>query len=81
MAWLYRYPVFLIAASPLLAIAHTMYILACWMQAGRFEPLLMLPFVLVSRFAYTLGMAVGGIKWIRYRNSNASGDRPSPRWN
>lgn len=80
MAWLYRYPVFLIAFSPVLALAHTMYILACWLQAGKFEPLLMLPFVLVSRFAYTLGMAVGGIRWIRYRKSAPSGERARPRW-
>lgn len=77
MAWLYRYPVLLIAASPLLAIAHTLYILACWVRAGRFEPLLMLPVVLVSRFAYTMGMAVGGIQWLRYGNAS---ERPPPRW-
>ncbi len=80
MAWLYRYPVFLIGVFPVLAIAHTMYILACWLQAGKFEPLLMFPLVLVSRFAYTLGMAVGGIQWIRYRNTNSSKKRPRPRW-
>jgi len=77
MAWLYRYPVLLIAASPLLVIAHTIYILACWMRAGRFEPLMMLPFVLVSRLAYSMGMAVGGIQWLRYGNAPK---RPPPRW-
>ncbi len=80
MAWLYRYPTLLIAFSPLLAVAHTVYILACWLRAGRFEPLLMSPFVLASRVAYSAGMAVGGIKWVHYRSTGASGARPRSRW-
>lgn len=81
MAWLYRYPLLLIAAAPFLAVAHTVYILGCWVRAGRFEPVLMSPLVLVSRFAYSFGMVVGGIQWIRHRNATSSGQRPRPRWN
>jgi glycosyltransferase involved in cell wall biosynthesis len=80
IAWLYRYPTFLIAASPLLAVAHTLYILGCWVRAGRFEPVVMLPVLFLSRFAYAIGMAMGGIQWIRYRRSPLTGRRPGPRW-
>lgn len=80
MAWLYRYPRLLILASPLLALAHTAYILACWMRAGRYEPLIMLPAVLASRFAYAFGMASGGIRWIRRSDDAEPGRRPRPRW-
>lgn len=80
MAWLYRYPILLIAAAPLLAVAHTIYILGCWVRAGRFEPAIMLPVIFLSRFAYALGVAMGGIQWIRYRRSPLTGQRPRPRW-
>ena len=80
MAWMYRYPRLLILASPLLALAHTAYILACWVRGGRYEPLLMLPAILVSRFAYAFGMAAGGIQWIRRRGDAEPGRRPRPRW-
>ncbi|MEA2562764.1 MAG: hypothetical protein QOH06_4268 [Acidobacteriota bacterium] len=74
MAWLYRRPRLLIAASGPLALAHTAFILGCWLRAGVFEPLWMLPAILASRFAYAAGMAVGGIQWLRQRNLR-------PRWN
>jgi glycosyltransferase involved in cell wall biosynthesis len=80
MAWLYRYPTLLITAAPLLAVAHTIYILGCWVLAGRFEPVIMLPVIFVSRVTYALGMALGGIQWIRYRHSPLIGQRPRPRW-
>jgi hypothetical protein len=80
MAWLYRFPAVLIAAAPLLAVAHTVYILGCWARAGRFEPLLFAPLVLASRFAYVWGMAVGGVRWLRHRGGAAAGARPQPRW-
>ena len=79
MAWLYRYPRLLIAASLPLAFAHTAYIIGCWIRVGMFEPLGMLPVVLVSRFAYVAGMAVGGIQWLRHQNV-ALEQRPRPRW-
>ncbi len=78
MAWLYRYPRLLIAAAVPLAVAHTGYILACWIRAGIFEPVLMLPAVLLSRFAYAAGMVAGGLDWLRRRGTAETG-RP-PRW-
>lgn len=65
MAWIYRYPRAMIALSLPLAFAHTAYIAGCWAKARRLEPLLMLPAILASRFAYTAGMAVGGWRWLR----------------
>lgn len=80
MAWLYRHPHLLIAASVPLAFAHTAYILGCWMRAGVFEPVLMLPAVLASRFAYAAGMAVGGIQWIRRREDASLVRARDRRW-
>lgn len=80
LAWLYRYPRLLIAAALPLAFVHTGYVLLCWVRVGRIEPVLMLPMILVSRFAYALGMAVGGIRWLRYRETGGAGPRPRPRW-
>lgn len=66
MAWLYRYPRLLIAAALPLAIVHTFFIIACWARAGVFEPVVMSPLILASRFAYMTGMSVGGIRWLRH---------------
>ncbi len=66
MAWLYRYPALLVVASIPLAIASTGYIVGCWLRAGVAEPLLMLPAVLAARLAYSMGLAAGGVRWIRY---------------
>jgi glycosyltransferase involved in cell wall biosynthesis len=71
LAWLYRYPRLLIAASLPLAVIHTTYILGCWMRAGVFEPIVMLPAILASRFAYVAGMAIGGVCWLRRQNHTA----------
>lgn len=65
LSWLYRYPRLLLAASVPLVFVHTLYILGCWMRAGVFEPVLMLPGVLASRVAYMMGMVVGGLEWLR----------------
>jgi hypothetical protein len=75
-AWIYRYPRLLIAASLPLAFAHTAFILGCWVRAGMLEPLLMAPAVLASRLAYSAGMAVGGVQWLRRRATEASAYRP-----
>jgi hypothetical protein len=64
----------------LLAIVHTGYIIACWLRAGVFEPVVMLPAVLASRIAYATGLSVGVIRWIGARRRPAKGPRPSPRW-
>lgn len=77
-AWLYRHPRLLIAASLPLAFAHTAFILGCWVRAGRLEPLVMLPAVLASRLAYSIGMAVGGVQWLRRRGATPPEYRP--RW-
>jgi glycosyltransferase involved in cell wall biosynthesis len=76
-AWIYRHPRLLIAASLPLAFLHTAFILGCWVQAGRVEPLLMAPAVFVSRLAYSAGMAVGGLQWLRRRKGEAA---DQPRW-
>ncbi len=80
MSWIYRFPRLLILATPLVALAHTAYIVACWTRVGRYEPLLMLPAVLASRVAYAFGMAAGGVQWIRRRDDAETGRRPRPRW-
>lgn len=77
-AWLYRWPWLTLAATPALTLVHTAYITGCWVRAGRWEPVLMLPGVLASRAAYAAGMAVGGWRWLRGRGSRAP--RLAPRW-
>jgi glycosyltransferase involved in cell wall biosynthesis len=78
-AWIYRYPRLLIALSLPLAIVHTAYVLGCWLRAGVFGPLLVLPAVVASRIAYAAGMAAGGLDWLRRRRQAApSGSRRSP---
>jgi len=78
--WIYRHPHLLIVASPALVLAHTVWILGCWVRARRYEPVLMLPAVLASRVAYVLGMAAGGVRWLRQRNRAVPLRRPGPRW-
>lgn len=84
LAWLYRHPWLVIAASGPLALAHTGLIVGCWLRAGVFEPLWMLPWILASRLAYAAGMTVGGVRWLR-RGAPAPGAEDegaefSPRW-
>jgi glycosyltransferase involved in cell wall biosynthesis len=79
LAWLYRHPRLLIAASVPLAFAHTAYIVGCWLRAGVVEPLFMSPAILVSRFAYVAGMSVGGVQWLR-RGATSTQGRAAPRW-
>lgn len=79
MAWLYRYPRLVILASFPLAFAHTAYILGSWLRAGVFEPVLMTPAILTSRFAYAAGMAVGGTRWLRSRKDQSAEYRPQWR--
>ncbi|MEN8130479.1 MAG: glycosyltransferase [Pseudomonadota bacterium] len=78
-AWLYRYPRLLIVASLPLAFVHTAYILACWIRAGIYEPVIMLPLVLVSRFAYSTAMMIGGIQWLRQDGDSSFVQRPQPK--
>lgn len=78
MAWLYRYPRVMIALAVPIAVAQSAYILACWLRAGRLEPLLMLPAVVAARLAYAAGMTAGGVRWLRGRGGPAVERRP--RW-
>ena len=47
-------------------------------RAGVWEPVVMLPAILGSRFAYAAGMAVGGVQWLRRRGRGGPSYRP--RW-
>jgi hypothetical protein len=78
LPWLYRRPSVLMLLAVPFALASAAYVVACWMRAGVFEPLVMLPVVLAARLAYGAGMVVGGVRWIR----NRRGDRIPfrPRW-
>ncbi|MFL5495899.1 MAG: glycosyltransferase [Gemmatimonadales bacterium] len=77
LAWVYRYPVLLVAASLPLALGTTVYIVWCWVQAGVLEPLLMLPTVLAARLAYSAGLVAGAVRWIRFGPAAAEA---RPRW-
>jgi len=70
--WMYRFPFMLVLLSFPLAFAHTGYIVGCWVRAGVFEPVLMLPGVLAARLAYAAGMALGGLDWIWHRRRSAA---------
>lgn len=76
-AWVYRYPGLVVAASLPLALGSTVYIVGCWLRAGALEPLLMLPVVLAARLAYSAGLAVGGLRWMRGGEAAAE---VRPRW-
>lgn len=71
-AWIYRFPRMLIVASLPLALVHTVYIEFCWLRAGIYKPVLLLPLVLLSRLSYATGMMIGGISWLRTRNHFAA---------
>jgi len=75
----YRHPLALILLAPALAPLTTIYIVGCWIRAGRLEPIACLPLVLAARFAYSAGMVTGGLRWLaaRRRGSTFSG---RPRW-
>jgi GT2 family glycosyltransferase len=80
MAWLYRHPWAVILASPALALAHTAFIILCWLRAGVLEPLLMLPLILASRVAYVAGMCTGAVRWLQFKNEPGTTARARPRW-
>jgi glycosyltransferase involved in cell wall biosynthesis len=77
MAWVYRYPALLLAASLPLALASAVYIAACWVRAGILEPVVMFPAVLAARVAYSMGLVAGGIRWMRFGTAAAEA---RPRW-
>lgn len=80
IAWLYRYPLLLIPAAPVLVIAHTVLIIGCWLRAGKLEPLAMLPLILASRITYVAGMIAGAVQWLRHKKKGQS-DKPRQRPN
>jgi glycosyltransferase involved in cell wall biosynthesis len=80
LAWLWRRPLLLVVGALPLALAHTTLIVACWLRARRFEILLMAPLVLLSRFAWVLGMCVGGVRWMLRGEASGAAPPPSPRW-
>jgi len=82
LAWLYRRPLLLLALSLPLALPQALYVVFCWLRAGVFEPLPLLPVVLAARLAHAAGTVAGGRRWLRQREtgdgSTAAGWRP--RW-
>lgn len=77
-SFLYRYPKLLVAASLPLAFVSTAYIIGCWAKARMFEPVAMLPALLLARLSYAAGMAEGGLHWIRKPEERQLEHRP--RW-
>jgi glycosyltransferase involved in cell wall biosynthesis len=77
LAWIYRYPALLVAASLPLALASTAYIVGCWVRAGVLEPVLMLPYVLAARLAYSAGLVAGGVRWMRF---GVDASEARPKW-
>jgi glycosyltransferase involved in cell wall biosynthesis len=80
LAWLYRHPWFVILCSPLLALAHTGFILWCWTRSAIFEPLWMSPAILASRISYVTGMSVGAFRWMQAGRDGSNQRRERPRW-
>ena len=80
LAWLYRFPRLLVAASVPLALPQAVYISWCWLRAGALEGVLLFPVVVAARLAYAAGMMAGGLRWLgrRGRAGAAAGGRP--RW-
>jgi glycosyltransferase involved in cell wall biosynthesis len=79
LPWLFRYPVIAVAGSIPLALGHTAYALVNWLRAGVFEPLWMLPGMLLAHLSYAVGATVGGIRWLSGRSAGGVEDL-RPRW-
>ena len=79
MAWIYRAPWLVVLLSFPLVLAQTVFIIGSWLRAGRLEPLLMAPGILISRLAYAAGMSVGGFRWLRGRTT-ARPVEIAPKW-
>jgi mycofactocin glycosyltransferase len=78
LSWLYRHPRLLVAAAVPLAPVHALHTLSCWVRAGIWRPVLMLPALFAAKFAYAVGMAVGGTRWLSHHRAAAAPLRP--RW-
>jgi len=60
----YAYPWILVLTAPLSAPLQAAYIAWCWARAGRPEPVLAFPVLILTRFVYTAGMMIGGWRWL-----------------
>lgn len=76
LPWLYRYPRLLMATSIPLAPVVAGYIVAVWVRAGIWEPLLVFPVVLAARFVHAAGTITGGLRWLRARREITSVEAP-----
>lgn len=76
-SWLYRHPWLLIALTLPSAPLQALYITGCWVRASVMEPVWLFPFMLAARVAYSVGMAVGGIRWLTRHQRCAAAQ---PRW-
>jgi glycosyltransferase involved in cell wall biosynthesis len=76
-AWIYEYPALLVVAGLPLALGSALYVVSCWLRARVFEPLWMLPAILVARLAYSAGLVAGGLRWMRF---GAAAPETRPRW-
>ena len=48
-------------------MVFTLYTVLCWLRAGKLEPVLLSPLILLGRLAYAIGMAIGGQRAIHKR--------------
>jgi glycosyltransferase involved in cell wall biosynthesis len=79
LGWLYRFPLLGVLLGPVVSVASTPYVIACWLRAGVIEPLFMLPLVFLARCSHGLGTMVGGARWLlAMRSGQAFSARP--RW-
>jgi len=67
MAWLYRWPLVTALFVPVLAVAHSIFIIGLWLRYGVFEIVAHVPMLLISRIAYGAGMLVGVVDWYKRR--------------
>jgi glycosyltransferase involved in cell wall biosynthesis len=75
LSWLYRWPWLVVALAPLTAPVQSVYIAMCWLRAGKIEPVLAFPLLLLARFVYAAGMTMGGWRWLTSRAGLALGVR------
>src|SRR5690606_34792959 len=68
MSWLYRFPALTLALTGPLALAQAVYIVRCWVRAGRRDAIAAFPVLLMGRLAYAWGAMVGGVRWLLARS-------------
>jgi GT2 family glycosyltransferase len=74
--WLYERPLALVMGALPFAAAQTVYIVRCWLKAGRWEPLLLSPLLATGCLAYASGMFAGGIRTsLKKRQGKRIGNR------